>query len=42
MIQLRRTYSSINKILAELAWVNETPDLNKGGCRNIRCCEETG
>ena len=34
-----RTYSSIDKIRAELAWVNETPDPNKGGCRNLRCCE---
>jgi len=31
-----RTYSSIEKIRAELAWVNETPDPNKCGC------EETG
>jgi hypothetical protein len=30
------------KIRAELAWVNETPDPNKCGCRNVRCCEETG
>src|SRR5262245_51439249 len=37
-----RTYSSIDKIRAELAWVNETPDPNKCGCRNVRCCEETG
>src|SRR5262245_60517482 len=29
-------------IRAELAWVNETPDPNKCGCRNLRCCEETG
>ena len=35
------TYSSIDKIRAELA-VNETPDPNKCGCRNLRCCEETG
>jgi hypothetical protein len=27
---------------AELAWVNETPDPNKCGCRNLRSCEETG
>src|SRR5215470_13081898 len=38
----RRTYSSIDKIRAELAWVSETPDPNKCGCRNLRCCEETG
>jgi hypothetical protein len=31
-----RTYSSIEKIRAELAWVNETPDPNKCGCRNAR------
>src|SRR5262245_26573027 len=37
-----RTYSSIDKIRAELTWVNETPDPNKCGCRNLRCCEETG
>jgi len=36
-----RSYSSIDKIRAELAWVNETPDPNKYGCRNVRCCEET-
>jgi integrase len=35
-----RTYSSIDRIRAELAWVNETPDPNK--CGNVRCCEETG
>jgi hypothetical protein len=27
-----RTYSSKDKIRAELAWVNETPDPNKCGC----------
>src|SRR5215470_6515551 len=37
-----RTYSSVEKIRAELAWINETPDPNKCGCRNVRCCEETG
>jgi len=36
-----RTYSSIEKIRTELAWVNEPPDPNKCGCRNLRCCEET-
>src|SRR5215475_6401174 len=33
-----RTYSSIDKIRAELAWGT---DPNKCGCRNLRCCEET-
>ena len=37
-----RTYSSIEEIRAELAWVNEAPDPNKCGCRHLRCCEETG
>jgi len=37
-----RTQASIEKIRAELAWVNETPDPNKCGCRNFRCCAETG
>jgi hypothetical protein len=32
---------NIDNIRAELAWVNETPDPNKCGCRNLRCCEET-
>jgi len=36
------TYSSIDKICAELAWVTETPDPDKCGCRNLPCCEETG
>jgi len=36
-----RTYSSIEKIRAELAWMNEPPDPNKCDCRNLRCCEET-
>jgi hypothetical protein len=36
------THSSIDKIRAELDWVTETPDPNKCGCRNLRCCEETG
>src|SRR5215813_11554441 len=39
---MQRTYSSIAKIRAGLSWVNETPDPNKCGCRNVRCCEETG
>jgi len=38
---MRRTHTNIDKIRAELAWVNETPDPNKCGCRNVRCCEET-
>src|SRR5262245_40104671 len=33
---------SIAKIRAELACVNQTPDPNKCGCRNVRCWEETG
>ena len=33
---------SLDAIRAELAWVNETPDPNKCGCRNVRCCDETG
>jgi hypothetical protein len=37
-----RTYSNIAKIRAELAWVTEPADPNKCGCRNVRCCEETG
>jgi len=35
-----RTYSSTEKIRAELAWITETPDPHKCGCRNVRCCEE--
>ena len=31
-----RTYSSIDKIRAELGWVNETADPNKCGCRSLR------
>src|SRR5262247_3809699 len=41
-VTMPRSYSSIDKIRAELAWVTETPDTNKCGCRNVRCCEETG
>jgi hypothetical protein len=37
-----KTSSSIDKIRAELAWVTETPDPNRCGCRNLQCCEETG
>src|SRR5262245_25205032 len=40
--RMPRTSCSIEKIRAELAWVTETPDPNKCGCRNVRCCEETG
>jgi len=29
------------KIRAELAWVTETPDPNRCGCRSVRCCDET-
>ncbi len=29
--RMPRTYSSIEKIRAELSWVNETPDPNKSG-----------
>jgi len=39
---MTRTYSSIEKIRSELAWVTETPDPTKCGCRKVRCCEETG
>ena len=34
-----RTFSTIDKIRTELAWVNETPDPNKRGCRNLRRCD---
>jgi hypothetical protein len=37
--EMPRTYSSIEKIRAELSWVNETPDPNRCGCRNLNCCE---
>jgi len=33
--RMPRTYSSIEKIRTELAWVNETPDPNECGCRNV-------
>src|SRR5262245_31208554 len=33
---------NLDAIRAELAWVTETPDPNKCGCRTVRCCEETG
>jgi hypothetical protein len=31
-----RTDSSIDKIRTELAWVSETPDPNKCGCRKSK------
>ena len=37
-----RARLSLDQIRAELAWVNETPDPNKCGCGNLRCCDETG
>src|SRR5262245_383340 len=37
-----KRHASIEMIHAELAWVNETPDPNKCGCRTVQCCEETG
>jgi hypothetical protein len=37
-----RLSSSIEKIRAELAWVNEPVDPNVCGCRHLRCCEQTG
>jgi len=36
-----RSSTRIAKIRAELAWVNETPDPNRCGCRHVRCCKET-
>jgi len=39
---MRRFYSSPDKIRAGLAWVNETPDPNQCGCRNVRRREENG
>jgi hypothetical protein len=36
-----RTYSSIDKIRAELSWVNEPLAPTKCSCRHMRCCEET-
>src|SRR5262245_52854260 len=39
---MARKHSNLEKIRAELAWVNETPDPNKCGCRHLRCCKETG
>ena len=36
-----RIFSSIDKIRAELAWVNEPVDPNVGGCRHLLCCEQT-
>jgi hypothetical protein len=37
---MQRTFSSIDKIRAELAWITETPDPNKCGCRNVRCAKK--
>src|SRR6516162_2277342 len=37
-----RTYSSVEKIRAELAWLNEPVDPNVCGCRHMLCCEQTG
>src|SRR5690242_15613256 len=37
-----RTYSSIDKIRAEFAWINEPVDPNVCGCRHLRCCESEG
>ena len=36
-----RTYSNIDKIRAELAWVNEPANPNVCGCRHLLCCEHT-
>src|SRR5262249_48926502 len=33
-------YFALDKIRAESTSVNETPDPNKCGCRNVRCCDE--
>src|SRR5438552_1095353 len=30
---------SLDAIRAELAWVNQEPDPNRCGCRNVLCCE---
>jgi len=35
-----RTYSPIDKIRTELAWVNEPVDPNVCGCRHLLCCEQ--
>jgi hypothetical protein len=37
-----RTYSSIEKIRAELSWLNEPVDPNVCGCRHMLCSEKTG
>jgi hypothetical protein len=36
-----RTQASIEKIRAELAWVNETPDPNKCGRRKSMLCRNS-
>ena len=38
---MRRTRTNIEKIRAELVWVNQPLDPNKCSCRHMRCCEET-
>jgi hypothetical protein len=37
-----RTYSPLEKIRAELAWVNEPVDPNRCGCRHVQCCKDNG
>jgi len=37
-----RTYSSIEKIRAELAWVNETPDPTNAVAGTFDAARETG
>jgi hypothetical protein len=37
-----RTFSSIDKIRAELAWVNEPVDPTRCGCRHAQCCKDNG
>jgi hypothetical protein len=39
--EMPRLSSSIEKIRAELAWVNEPVDPNVCGCRHLWCCEQT-
>ena len=34
--------SSVQRIIEELAWVRETPDPAKCGCRDVRCGKENG
>jgi len=35
-------YPLLHRHPRRLAWVNEAAAPNKCGCRNLRCCEETG